>query len=305
MIYVFTGDNDYLINFEVNKLVEELKKNTINLEVEKLEGEEINVQRLKEILNTLSIFSTKRIIIINDIDKIKNIGESIKEITENFDENIEFIIILKDIDKRLSIYSNLKKEKNFREINKLKTHELKDWAREYLSAFNVKIDSNDLIFLIDRIGDDQFMLKNELDKLMLISKNITREDIYQLSEASINSKIFDLLNSAFEGNKKNTIKLYEEQIYSKVDPNYILAMITWQLTNLAFVIFGKNIPQEELVKISKISPYTISNSRKLLDKIDQDKLKNLISNLSDIDYKTKTSSMSLDEALKNFLLTIS
>ena len=82
-------------------------------------------------------------------------------------------------------------------------------------------------------------------------------------------------------------------------------MISWQLTNLAFTIFGKNLNQSELAEVSGLSSYTISNTRKLVGNLDEIKLTNLISELSEIDYKSKTSSFNIDEALKNFLLSIS
>ena len=82
-------------------------------------------------------------------------------------------------------------------------------------------------------------------------------------------------------------------------------MISWQLTNLAFVVLGENLRQDELMEVSKLSPYTISNTKKLINKIDYSKLVELISELSDIDYKIKTSSFNLDEVLKNYLLSIS
>jgi DNA polymerase III delta subunit len=155
------------------------------------------------------------------------------------------------------------------------------------------------------VGDDQFLLKNELDKLMLLGNKITKKEINEITDQSINSKIFDLLNSAFEGNKKRTLQLYEEQRYLKVEPELILSMMSWQLTNIAYILLGEDLRQDELIEISKLSPYTISNTKKLINKINYPKLTKLISELSDIDYKTKTSSFNLDEVLKNYLLSIS
>ena len=140
---------------------------------------------------------------------------------------------------------------------------------------------------------------------MLLGNKITKKEINEITDQSINSKIFDLLNSAFEGNKKRTLQLYEEQRYLKVEPELILSMMSWQLTNIAYILLGEDLRQDELIEISKLSPYTISNTKKLINKINYPKLTKLISELSDIDYKIKTSSFNLDEVLKNYLLSIS
>ena len=305
MIYIFTGDNDFLIKSEVSNLINTFNSTNRDFDIEKLDGDSLTLDQLKENLSTLSFFTSKRIIILQDLDKIKNIGDEIKEIFKNLDTELELIIIAKGIDKRSSLYLTLKKQGNFKEYKKLSGYDLIRWSESYINKNKVEISNNDLSYLISRVGDDQFLLKNELDKLMLLGNEITKKEINELTDQSINSKIFDLLNSAFEGNKNRTLQLYDEQRYLKVEPELILSMISWQLTNLAFVVLGENLRQDELMEVSKLSPYTISNTKKLINKIDYSKLVELISELSDIDYKIKTSSFNLDEVLKNYLLSIS
>jgi DNA polymerase-3 subunit delta len=305
MIYIFTGDNDFLIKSEVSNLINTFNTTNKDFDIEKLDGDNLTIEQLKENLSTLSFFTSRRIIILQDLDKIKNIGDEIKEIFQNLDTELELIIIAKGIDKRSSLYLTLKKQSNFKEYKKLSVYDLIRWSESYLNKNKVEISNNDLNYLIRRVGDDQFLLKNELDKLMLLGNKITKKEINEITDQSINSKIFDLLNSAFEGNKKRTLQLYEEQRYLKVEPEVILSMMSWQLTNIAYILLGEDLRQDELIEISKLSPYTISNTKKLINKINYPKLTKLISELSDIDYKTKTSSFNLDEVLKNYLLSIS
>jgi len=305
MIYIFTGDNDFLIKSEVSNLINTFNTTNKDFDIEKLDGDNLTIEQLKENLSTLSFFTSRRIIILQDLDKIKNIGDEIKEIFQNLDTELELIIIAKGIDKRSSLYLTLKKQSNFKEYKKLSVYDLIRWSESYLNKNKVEISNNDLNYLISRVGDDQFLLKNELDKLMLLGNKITKKEINEITDQSINSKIFDLLNSAFEGNKKRTLQLYEEQRYLKVEPEVILSMMSWQLTNIAYILLGEDLRQDELIEISKLSPYTISNTKKLINKINYSKLTKLISQLSDIDYKTKTSSFNLDEVLKNYLLSIS
>ena len=305
MIYIFTGDNYFLIKSEVSNLINTFNTTNKDFDIEKLDGDNLTIEQLKENLSTLSFFTSRRIIILQDLDKIKNIGDEIKEIFQNLDTELELIIIAKGIDKRSSLYLTLKKQSNFKEYKKLSVYDLIRWSESYLNKNKVEISNNDLNYLISRVGDDQFLLKNELDKLMLLGNKITKKEINEITDQSINSKIFDLLNSAFEGNKKRTLQLYEEQRYLKVEPEVILSMMSWQLTNIAYILLGEDLRQDELIEISKLSPYTISNTKKLINKIDYSKLAKLISELSDIDYKIKTSSFNLDEVLKNYLLSIS
>ena len=82
------------------------------------------------------------------------------------------------------------------------------------------------------------MLANELEKLLTYQPKITRDNIELLTEKTPQSKVFDLLDAAFSGNKKRALELYADQRAQKVEPQAIMAMMAWQLKLLALAKIG-------------------------------------------------------------------
>ena len=125
-----------------------------------------------------------------------------------------------------------------------------------------------------------------------------------LTEQTTATTIFELLESAFSVNPKRALKLYNDQRLQKVEPEEILAMISWQLSVLAIYMYSKNLPTSEVIAKSGVSPYTLSKARGVAEKLSFTSLKTMVSDLANLDFAYKTSSLDLDEGLKNFIVTI-
>ena len=59
MIYIFTGDNDFLIKSEVSNLINTFNSTNRDFDIEKLDGDSLTLDQLKENLSTLSFFTSK------------------------------------------------------------------------------------------------------------------------------------------------------------------------------------------------------------------------------------------------------
>ena len=167
-----------------------------------------------------------------------------------------------------------------------------------------KISSSDANYLIDRIGLNQAILASELEKLVLYDPKVSRESIDLLTEKTPQSKIFDLLDAAFGGNKVQALALYEEQRAQRVEPQAILALIAWQLHLLALAKYGAGKSSGQIAKDAKINPYPVTKAQSLARKIADERLVKLVNEAAQIDYDSKTSVVDIDEALKNFVITI-
>ena len=95
--------------------------------------------------------------------------------------------------------------------------------------------SNDARYLVERVGTNQQLLANEIEKLALYDKDISKESIDLLTEETPQSTIFELLEAAFAGNHRKVQTLYAEQRAMKVEPPQIIALLAWQLHILAII----------------------------------------------------------------------
>ena len=296
-----SGDNYYLINAELTKL----KAGLGELGLTTISGREANLEDLKLDLSSYSLFNDKRLVVLDEPSKIKGFDEYVSQIDEAIPETTKVVIVEPSLDKRKSYYKYLNANTDFKNFTKLNMPILTKWAVEYALENGGKLSSSDANYLVDRVGDDQLLLAQEIDKLILYSKVIDRQTINLLSEQSASSTIFEMLDAAFSLNIKKALAMYAEQRLQKVEPEQILAMLSWQLNSLAVYMTSKNLPSSEVTSKSGLSPYTLSKARQIATKISFSHLKSLVSDLANMDQRYKSASFNLDEGLKNFIVGLS
>ncbi len=219
-------------------------------------------------------------------------------------ETTEVILIESKLDKRQSYYKYLKKETDFCEFPELDLNGLANWLVHEAKQQKGEISSSDARYLAERVGLNQQMLGNELEKLILYNPKVTRQTIDLLTDATPQSTIFQLLDAAFAGNTKQALHLYQEQRAMKVEPVQIVAMISWQLNVLAIVKAAGDRPSQTIAKEAKINPYVVTKSQGIARKISLAELKTLVKDLLDIDTKSKSTNLDTDEALQHYILKL-
>jgi DNA polymerase III delta subunit len=163
---------------------------------------------------------------------------------------------------------------------------------------------SDANFLVERAGVDQELLSNELDKLITYEPKVTRKNIELLVDSLPQSKVFDLLDAVFSGRKNRALELYEEQRALKVEPQAMLAMIAWQLQLFAITKYAYGKSAASIAKDMGMNPYPVSKAANLSHKLDEEKLNNMVDFAFEIDLKSKTTPLDLDEALKTYITTL-
>ncbi len=82
-------------------------------------------------------------------------------------------------------------------------------------------------------------------------------------------------------------------------------MLTWQLHVLAIIKTAGDRPTDQIAREARINPYVLGKSQSIAHNITLPQLKKLISDLLEIDIKTKSIAIDADEALQHYLLTLS
>ena len=68
--------------------------------------------------------------------------------------------------------------------------------------------------------------------------------------------------------------------------------------------YGANKSSGEIASEAKLNPYPIAKAEALARKITQQKLVEMVDEVAEIDLKSKTSAIDIDEALKNLVITL-
>jgi len=304
MIITLTGENSFALERALRELTAAFVAAHDEFGLERVDGEEVEFARLGEALTSLPFLADKKMVVLRRPSANKQFLDAAEQILADVPESTEVIVIEPKLDKRLGYYKYLKKSTDFREFPELDVPGLSRWLSEEAKRREGSLSTADARYLVERVGNNQQLLTNELEKLLLHNPKITRQSIELLTEATPQSTIFELLEAAFAGNTKKAMQLYEEQRVLKVEPPQIIAMLAWQLHVLALIKTAGERQGQAIASEARLSPYVVQKSQSIARKLSLTELKELVADLLRIDARSKRENIDVDEALQNYLLKL-
>jgi DNA polymerase-3 subunit delta len=304
MIVTLNGENSFGLHAELDRLVAGFLAEYGDMALERLDGEEVAFEKLQEALQSLPFLVSRKMVVLRAPGTNKQFAEHAERLLSELPETADVILVEPKLDKRLGYYKFLKKHTDFREFTTLDRIGLAKWLAQRATEQGGQLSQADAIYLVDRIGLGQQLLAGELAKLLLYEPNITHETIEQLTEATPQSTIFELIEAAFAGNTKRALALYMEQRTMKVEPQQIIAMLAWQLHVLSLIKTAGDRTPDQIAQGAKLNPYVVRKSASVAHNLTLPELKTLTAKLLQIDVRLKRTPINPDEAMQNFLLSI-
>ena len=277
IIILLYGKNEGLQNEIIEKNFIFDFKGTVN---KYDENEFINsYETISSEILTKSLFDEKKILIIS------RVGEKIlKYIEELINKNMEdIVIILKSgsLEKRSKLRNFFEKSKKLAIMpfyeDDAKT--LSSLVYEYLNKKNIKLSRESINLLVGRASGSRENLKKELSKIFNYSysnKEISFEVVKKLSNLAENFGVNELADNYLSKNKKNIIKILNENNYSDDDCILILRTILNKSKRLLNILenYKKNENLDDV--ISKTKPPIFWKDKEIVKKqVNTWKLKDL------------------------------
>ncbi len=305
MTYLILGNNE-IIKEHINKII---KKNNINKEsISSYDLEMDNIINVLEDINTLSIFSDKKLVIVYNIESLikkddKNNDIYVSELIKYLDNQSDNILIIsgKSLPNRKKLITSFDSFSTKIEAN---SFDINSYIKELLDDY--KMSNNDMELLKTYCSNDLLRIKNEIEKLKIYKleeKQITRNDIESLVLKDLDKTIFDLINSVEKGTKNRSFDIYKQLKEQNEEDMKILSMLAnnyrliYQIKNLAYTKTDNEM--KEILGIS--NPKRISVLRSKGYNYTNKELGNILSYLADLDYKIKNGLMDKETAVYLFL----
>lgn len=304
MVRTFTGNNSYTLKNELRELKRKFVDEYGDLSLEIIDGEEASYEQIKDAVSSVPFLAEKKLVVVYEPGKSKDIAEKIEELFDITEFGNDLIIVEPKPDKRSSYYKTLKKNSEMVEFKELDERELANWLVSEAGK-DSGLEYRDAYYLVQRVGNNQELISNELKKLVDYGQKISREIIDKLTEPSPQTTIFNLLDSAFSGDLKKALEIYDEQRTQGEEPIKIFAMLVWQMHLVALVDSAKGRPDSEIMQASGLKPFTLNKSRSIARSMGRERIKKVLSEMVELDRTLKTTSVDADEALKSLLVSIS
>lgn len=314
MIATLCGDNDSERLRAAREFVANFEHDHGDMAIEQLSGEDVTYERILEAVSSIPFLCDRKLVVLRGVSLNKDFTEKFETFLSSIAESTDVLIVETKLDKRTTYYKQLQKLTEFHEFKELDANGLAQWAVAYAKEQGGALSLADARYLIQRVGDathvekrtgaDQLLLQNEIHKLLLYAPDITRQTVDLLTEENPTSRIFDLLDAAFVGNTIHMQQLYADQRAQGVEPQQLIAMLVWQLYIFAVVKAGQGRTVSDIARSARISPFVVEKAQAAMRRISLSKLRKMIRDLRELDVRSKTEGIIVDEALQYYLLTL-
>ena len=304
--YLFYGKNDGAKKEEIEKLIFAYKDSTIS----RYEEKEIlgNSENFLDDIYSGSLFEDSKIIIIKyATDKIIKIIEEIKN-----KSNLNILIILDAgvLEKKSKLRNLFEKENRFICVAFYPDTDeiLSRIAYNYLKEKKIIISQSNINLIVSRSKGDRGILKNELQKIELYSKNkkITTETILKLTNLVENFSMNELIDNCLAKNQKKTVYILNENNFNNEDSILIIKIFINKLKRI--LILSKKLQSNRDIEktIAEARPPIFWKEKEIVKKQisvwNPANIKNLIYRLNEIELFIKKNINNSKNIVTDFIL---
>ena len=315
-IYLFYGEEQYLIQNAVNKIKKEFGEKVLGINYFLLD--ETSINDIIPNIETPAFGYDKKLIIIKNSGLFKKDGRKKtsspeqEQIAEYIKNNIDvikdssiLIFIEEKVDKNV-VYEQIEKNGIIQNIEELKPQELVKKLKQICDAYKVNIDIKTLNYLIETSGTSMQNLINEIRKLIEYegeNGTITINDIDKLSIKQIDSVIFELTDNLAIRKIDKAIETLDNLIYQKEPVQKILITLYNHFKKLYFCSIALDEKKDIIIALN-LKPnqtFLVSKYKKQVSYFNKNNLREILSALIDLDYNSKNGMIDVDIGLRSIL----
>ena len=299
MNYLIEGDNEVLINKEIDNITNKLK----DIEIIKYDLSEKSIDDIIETLDTYDMFERQKVVIAYNAPFFQNVVDfnenKFLKYLKNPSSNI-LIIINDKINNRLKIVKESLKYLKYTKLNELNVN---TFIKDNLN--NYKMDNLTINYFINRVGTNYNELKEELNKLKaykLDEKIITKQDIDLICKKNIQNTIFDLIDAILKKQKNKVIELYDYFINNGTDVFQMIGLLASQIRLIYNVKVLSKLSDLEIAKILEVKEYPVKLARSKGINYQKKELLSILYNLGKIDEDIKIGKQMPNIAFISYIL---
>lgn len=306
--FVLVNSDRALLEEKIKEILSEYDE---NIDVNYRHIEEDGLPSILAELNTPSLLSESKCIIVNDATLIDT------KVNETFYEHLlKYITNPAPFSILILVYNEAKTTERFKELKKysiyLESKEEKLSSRDYLlkylarESFRISDDAMDYLFTY---GDETLLLKNMLDSLIchnISEKMITKEDILDFFLPPLENNIFEFTNAILRHDRKLAYKLYADFSTQNISITYLLGLVINKFQEMYnnYVLYYNGFTQNDFAELYSVKPGRAFYMIKDIKTYSLDSIKDNLLKLNKIEFDIKKGSIDGDIAITSYILSI-
>lgn len=317
-IYFYYGDEEYNIEQEINALKRKLlDKNFASMNFKSVDNP--NYADLITLLRTQPMMFGNLIVKIRIEDYFSKALEDyqLEEISNALEDNTESLCIIftailprnegKKLDSRKKIFKIISKFAQVEEFPTFKTYKTDDivnWINKEAKKYDLKVEKEAAITLIEQIGNNLRELAKEIEKLKLIAhpeKTVTKRMVKEICIS--NEDLFAFTDFLMKGEKGKALLEYQK-LLDKKHPLEILSVLQTMLRKwITMKMKSGKIPASEISKLVGQHEFVVKTTIEKMKNTPLMELVTLKQNLIEAEYRIKSGdAINVEEELEKAIL---
>lgn len=285
MITILSGEN----SFEVQQALQAIVRSFDGM-VEKIDGSELELKQLPDLLMGGTLFAEKRLVVIKQLSENKVIWPILGDWLPRMSDDIHLVLVDSKLDKRTKTYKDLLKVAAVTEYPAWSERDIakaEQWVAGEAKALGCDMDRATVRLLVQRVGADQWLLHQALQKLAVLD-DITPEIINEVIEANPIESVFDVFEAALRGDAAK-LKRMIATLELTEDPYRLLGLLSGQAFQLAALAVAGDKTSAEVAKDLGVHPYGLGKLTVHARKLGRPGVRKVISAFAEADAGIKTS----------------
>jgi len=283
MITLLIGEN----SFEIERVLDEIT-NDFNGNIEKIDGSQLQLAQLPDILMGISLFDTARTVVIRNLSDNKSIWTVFGDWLPKLSSDIHLVLIEPRPDKRTMTFKLLKDYANVKDFQPWTERDVvkaEKWVTEEAKKQGFELNTKCVQLLVQRVGIDQWQLFHAIEKLSLVD-TISADNIKDIIEANPTENVFNLFEIALRGDI-NELKKMIRTLERSEDVYRLSALLFTQVFQLAVIVSATKT--DDIAKDFSIHPYVISKLTSITKRLGKNGVSKIIAIFAQTDYDMKLS----------------
>lgn len=290
-----------------DKFIKDVDQDSDSLDI--IDGQTTTVSDISAKINTGSLFTQKRLVIIEDIfrNKKTTIFGELLEILKKIADDDEKIIIFRDSElnakgsmlkgEAKKLFAYLLKQKYVQEFKLLQDASLFSFIKKEASSYGKDISRDAANELVKRSGGDLWLTTQGIKKASLSSpeKIIESAQIKEMTSAAFSEDIFSFTDAIGAKNKKLSLKILEEQYAAGVSDEYLIAMLIRQFKILLQLDTANQtkLTPDKIAADLKLHPFVVKKGLAQAKNFTKKQLLEYLNKLIYLDFSNKTGGVDL------------
>ena len=298
--YFFAGKNE----FEIERIIQNIKEAVISPSFESFDFEKFdandktfNIDNFKRAYLTPPMASTKRLLLLNKIEKLSNNGKNtLLSILNNPVESSMLIMVAGQSAKlKSTFFDKIKAVSKSGTFNQLRTSMLVKWIKDYFKANGFTISPDAVFPIIEYAGNDQISLRGEIEKIITYmgeKKVVAKEDVLPVLSSNQVKTVFDLNDAVGLRNLKKALSILNYLLEWGVARENIFANLRGFVLRLHAMFYyrRKGLKFSEILKRIGKPEFAVKKEMRALDRFSESELKKRLAFVYDAEARIKSGS---------------